>query len=412
MEDAMIINRASLDRGFCYGTVYKASFIDLVTVAGGKKPRNSKESERGDLVFERDPTKPLLARHLDSDGLPYPGQRLNEGDPFYCFRNDAEGKYVVKKYEGKEEAFVDSIKCLGNDTGSSVLNRVNICLRIQRGPSIGDKFASRAGQKGICSQQWPSEDLPWTESGLVPDIVFNPHGFPSRMTIAMMIECMAGKSGALHGLVHDATPFRFGSDEHPDNDAIRHFSDQLEMAGYNYYGTETLYSGTDGIPMTADIFFGVIHYQRLRHMVSDKFQVRSHGPVDMVTRQPIKGRRRGGGVRFGEMERDCLLSHGSVFLLQDRLFHGSDKTRVKVCVDCGSLLSPRVMFPTAKDGEKENRNFVKPSALQFREHKAECVTCKSGVASVRDLNMPYIFCHLVSQLAAVNIKVKINTKFE
>merc|ERR1711992_527991 len=140
--------------------------------------------------------------------------------------------------------------------------------------------------------------------------------------------------GTMHGLCYDATPFRYVSDDLKDNDAIDHFGQQLEAAGYNYYGTEVLYSGTDGIPMTADIFFGVIHYQRLRHMVSDKFQVRSQGPVDMVTKQPIKGRRRGGGVRFGEMERDCLL------------FHGSDKTRVKVCIKCGSLLSPRVTFPT------------------------------------------------------------------
>ena len=125
--------------------------------------------------------------------------------------------------------------------------RVNISLRVPRPPSIGDKFASRAGQKGICSQQWPQEDLPWTESGLVPDIVFNPHGFPSRMTIAMMIENMAGKSGALHGLCHDATPFRFGSDDLKDNDAIDHFGKQLEAAGYNYYGTEVLYSGTKGV---------------------------------------------------------------------------------------------------------------------------------------------------------------------
>merc|ERR1712110_1259948 len=182
------------------------------------------------------------------------------------------------------------------------------------------------------------------------------------MTIAMMVECMAGKSGAVHGHVHDASPFKF-SDE-TDNDAIDFFGKQLEEAGYNYYGTETLYSGTDGIPMTADIFFGVIHYQRLRHMVSDKFQVRSQGPVDMVTKQPIKGRRRGGGVRFGEMERDALLSHGSVFLLQDRLFHGSDKTRVKVCIKCGSLLSPRVKIPSGKNLQNSG---------QFHEHKAECV---------------------------------------
>lgn len=112
------------------------------------------------------------------------------------------------RYEQKELVFVDSIKLCGNETGSLEKVRVCISFRIPRNPSVGDKFASRAGQKGICSQKWPCEDLPWTESGLVPDIVFNPHGFPSRMTIAMMIECMAGKSGAIHGMVHDATPFR------------------------------------------------------------------------------------------------------------------------------------------------------------------------------------------------------------
>merc|ERR1712020_854420 len=118
--------------------------------------------------------------------------------------------------------------------------------------------------------------------------------------------------------------------------------------------------------MPSDIFFGVIHYQRLRHMVSDKFQVRSQGPIDMVTRQPIKGRRGGGGVRFGEMERDALLSHGSVFLLQDRLFHGSDKTRIKICVGCGSLLSPRVSIAKGKKSKHKCRSSSKIPRIQIR----------------------------------------------
>lgn len=195
---------------------------------------------------------------------------------------------------------------------------------LQRNPSVGDKFASRAGQKGILSQKWPAEDLPFTETGLIPDIVFNPHGFPSRMTIAMMIETMAGKSAALHGLVHDATPFRFSE----KNTAIDYFGQLLNAGGYNYYGTERVYSGIDGREMTADIFMGVVHYQRLRHMVSDKWQVRSTGAIDNVTHQPVKGRKRGGGVRFGEMERDALIAHGASFLLQDRLLHCSDKISV------------------------------------------------------------------------------------
>jgi DNA-directed RNA polymerase I subunit RPA2 len=171
---------------------------------------------------------------------------------------------------------------------------------------------------------WPSEDLPFTESGLIPDILFNPHGFPSRMTIAMMIETMAGKTAAMRGEVHDATPFVF--DE--QNTAIDYFGKQLADCGYNYFGTERMYSGVDGRELKADIFFGVVHYQRLRHMVSDKWQVRSTGAIDLLTRQPMKGRKRGGGVRFGEMERDALIAHGASFLLQDRLLHCSDKTTV------------------------------------------------------------------------------------
>lgn len=139
----------------------------------------------------------------------------------------------------------------------------------QRKANIGDKFASRAGQKGICSQKYPAEDLPFTESGLIPDIVFNPHGFPSRMTIAMMIEAMAGKSAAIHGLAHDATPFRFSE----KNTAIDYFGKMLQAGGYNCYGTERMYSGVDGREIVADVFFGVVYYQRLRHMVFDKWQV-------------------------------------------------------------------------------------------------------------------------------------------
>ena len=121
------------------------------------------------------------------------------------------------------------------------------------------------------SRLWPVEDMPFTESGMVPDILFNPHGFPSRMTIGMLIESMAGKSAALHGLCHDATPFIFSE----ENSALEYFGEMLKAAGYNYYGTERLYSGISGLELEADIFIGVVYYQRLRHMVSDKFQVRT-----------------------------------------------------------------------------------------------------------------------------------------
>ena len=179
----------------------------------------------------------------------------------------------------------------------------------------------------------------------------------------------------------------------PDNEAIDYFARQLEQAGYNYYGTETLYSGFTGVEMKAEIFFGIIHYQRLRHMVSDKYQVRSTGPIDCVTRQPVKGRKKGGGVRFGEMERDSLLSHGATFLLQDRLFHGSDKSKASLCVGCGSFLSPRLQ--TAESAVADSSRPV-------------CVVC-STADTVQDYEVPFIFLHLVKELASINIKVKLGS---
>ena len=386
MEDAMIINKMSFERGFCAGMIYKAEFVDLREKAGKRK--GDKSDDVG-LIFCRDPAKRELAKTLDPDGLPVPGVMLQEGDPMYCYYSREESKFVVVKYKYKEAVFVDHVKLCSNDTGTSAKNRVCISFRVPRNPSVGDKFASRAGQKGICSQKWPCEDLPWTSNGMFPDIVFNPHGFPSRMTIAMMIENLAGKAGAIHGLCQDATPFTFSED--PDNEAIDYFARQLEEAGYNYYGTETLYSGVSGVEMKAEIFFGVIHYQRLRHMVSDKYQVRSTGPIDCVTRQPVKGRKKGGGVRFGEMERDSLLSHGATFLLQDRLLHGSDKSRCSICIKCGSFLSPRVTF-----GNKIISDNSRPI----------CVICNDE-NSVQDYEVPFIFLHLVKELAAINIKVKL-----
>ncbi|XP_011500009.1 PREDICTED: DNA-directed RNA polymerase I subunit RPA2 [Ceratosolen solmsi marchali] len=372
MEDAMIINKASYERGLAHGMIYKSEFIEL--------------KDQTDY-FIRDSNNSNLFDKLDPDGLPNPGTIIKEGDPYYCFFNGDKKSFQVGKYNGKEDVYVDNVKLCGG-LENSMNRKACITFRIPRNPNVGDKFASRAGQKGICSQKWPMEDLPFTETGLIPDIVFNPHGFPSRMTIAMMIEVIAGKSAALHGLVHDATPFRFSENE----TAVDYFGNLLEQGGYNYYGTERMYSGIDGREMTANIFFGIVHYQRLRHMVSDKWQVRSTGPIDVLTRQPIKGRRRGGGVRFGEMERDSLISHGCSFLLQDRLFHCSDKTTTLVCKTCGTLIGPVMEL------------FVNKTILG--EKKMRCRLCKDN-GNLGEIDIPYIFKYLVTQLTSCNINVKI-----
>ncbi|XP_018361298.1 PREDICTED: DNA-directed RNA polymerase I subunit RPA2 isoform X2 [Trachymyrmex cornetzi] len=369
MEDAMVINKSAYERGFGHGTIYKSEFVDL----------NDKKS-----YFARDPERPDLEKTIDIDGLPRPRIIIKEGDAYYSYYDTDNAQYVIGRYRSTENAYIDNVKLCG------ILNnqdprRACITFRIPRNPTVGDKFASRAGQKGILSRLYPVEDLPFSETGMVPDIIFNPHGFPSRMTIAMMIEVMAGKSAAIHGLVHDATPFRF--DE--ESTAVDYFGELLELGGYNYYGTERMYSGIYGCEMNASIFFGIVHYQRLRHMVSDKWQVRSTGPIDLLTRQPIKGRRRGGGIRFGEMERDALISHGCSYLLQDRLFHCSDKITTLACHKCGSLLGPELIVTNRSDDDDKR-----------------CRLCGEE-DTVDEIEIPYIFKFLLIQLASCNINIKL-----
>ncbi|XP_006005108.2 DNA-directed RNA polymerase I subunit RPA2 [Latimeria chalumnae] len=383
MEDAMIVNKSSWERGFAHGTVYKTELINL-----------DEKIKQGDdnLVFGAKPGDKRTMQKLDDDGLPPIGSILQYGDPFYSYVNLNTGDSFVMYYKSKESCVVDNIKICGNDTGTGKFKCICITMRIPRNPTIGDKFASRHGQKGILSRLWPAEDMPFTESGMVPDILFNPHGFPSRMTIGMLIESMAGKSAALHGLCHDATPFTFSE----ENSALEHFGEMLKAAGYNFYGTERLYSGISGLELEADIFIGVVYYQRLRHMVSDKFQVRTTGARDKVTNQPVGGRNIQGGIRFGEMERDALLAHGTSFLLHDRLFNCSDRSVAHVCVQCGSLLSPLLEKPP-------------PSWSSIRHRKHHCTICNQ-TDTIDVISVPYVFRYFVAELAAMNIKVKLDIK--
>uniref|UniRef100_A0A3Q3J2Z8 DNA-directed RNA polymerase subunit beta n=1 Tax=Monopterus albus TaxID=43700 RepID=A0A3Q3J2Z8_MONAL len=382
MEDAMIVNKSSWERGFTHGCIYKTELVDLSDKVRGEDS----------VVFGTKPGDPKVNEKLDADGLPHIGSTLHYGDPFYSYVNLNTGQTFISYYKSQEACVVDNIKICSNDSGSGRFKRVCITIRVPRNPTIGDKFASRHGQKGILSRLWPAEDMPFTESGMTPDILFNPHGFPSRMTIGMLIESMAGKSGALHGLSHDATPFTFSE----ENSALEYFGEMLRAGGYNYYGTERLYSGLSGQELEADIFIGVVYYQRLRHMVSDKFQVRTTGARDKVTNQPVGGRNIQGGIRFGEMERDALLAHGSSFLLHDRLFNCSDRSVAQVCVDCGSLLSPLLEKPP-------------PYWSATRHRKTVCTLCGKS-DSIDSVSVPYVFRYFVAELAAMNIKVKLDVK--
>ncbi|KAL6124662.1 hypothetical protein ACLB2K_077174 [Fragaria x ananassa] len=341
---------------------------------------------------------------IDSDGLPYVGQTINPDEPYYSTYDEVKGAIRTTKRKGSEPAIVDYVAI----DGKKHLQKVNIRFRHPRNPIIGDKFSSRHGQKGVCSQLWPDIDMPFSGvTGMRPDLIINPHAFPSRMTIAMLLESVAAKGGSLHGKFVDATPFANSEkkvNEETDGEKSKTLVDELgemlKVKGFNYYGAEVLYSGVYGTELTCEIFIGPVYYQRLRHMVSDKFQVRSTGMVDQVTRQPIKGRKRGGGIRFGEMERDSLLAHGAAYLLHDRLHTCSDYHIADVCSLCGSILTTSSVQPQVPVREI-------PGMPPMRApKKVTCHACKTS-KGMETVAMPYVFRYLAAELAAMNIKLNL-----
>jgi DNA-directed RNA polymerase I subunit RPA2 len=419
MDDAMIINKSAHERGFGHGTIFKTKVLELEA----KKTRGKAIGKLfgfcpGSTISEE------ISERLDLDGLPFIGTKVQEGDIIGCWHTvslAADGSYENRdglnhyfKYEDNEVAFISEVRLIGSEAGNEPCQAISIKFRIPRSPVIGDKFSSRHGQKGVCSQKWPSVDMPFSESGIQPDIIINPHAFPSRMTIGMFVESLAGKAGSLHGIPQDSTPWRF--DE--ENTASDFFGHQLKAAGYNYYGNEPMYSGITGEEFAADIFIGVVYYQRLRHMVNDKFQVRTTGPVQPLTRQPIKGRKRGGGIRVGEMERDSLLAHGCAFLLQDRLLNCSDYTQSWICRGCGLFTSVQpAVNPMHIRGKPSPKGIVQMRCRRCAKPatglESKSVIWEDGKGNkyvggedTTVVAIPYVLKYLDVELAAMGIGMK------
>jgi len=422
MDDAMILNKYAHERGFGFGTIYKVKKIELEEDI--LKSRSTRTATR---LFGYAPGGhvPAFKRtKLDDDGLPIVGLMVEEGDNIAAYHHvewdpatmelkNKDGITHYHKYKDSEKAFVEEVRIIGSEEGNAPNHIISVKFRIPRSPVIGDKFSSRHGQKGVCSQKWPTKDMPFSESGIVPDVIINPHAFPSRMTIGMFVESLAGKAGALHGFAQDSTPWQF--EDKKGNTAVEYFGEQLAAAGYNYYGNEPMYSGITGKELAADIYVGVVYYQRLRHMVNDKFQVRTTGPINSMTGQPVKGRSKGGGIRVGEMERDSLIAHGTSFLLRDRLMNCSDYTKTWICRKCGSFLSTQ---PTVGSGYETKRMGTGIVRCRKCSRPAEAWTLKSETwedgqgqrwvagDDVTVVAVPGVLKYLDVELAAMGVVMK------
>ncbi|XP_010043725.2 DNA-directed RNA polymerase III subunit 2 [Eucalyptus grandis] len=389
IEDAIVMNKSSLDRGFgrCivmkkYSAVnqkYENGTSDRILRPPRKDDRN-KKGENPD--WER-------MQILDNDGIAAPGEIIRpndvyinkespiitKGNPKLGGLKDSDYKPSRQTFKGAEgESCVVDRVTLSSDKNYNL--SIKFMIRHTRRPEVGDKFSSRHGQKGVCGTIVQQEDFPFSERGICPDLIMNPHGFPSRMTVGKMIELLGGKAGVSCGRFHYGSAFGEPSGH---ADRVEAISETLVKHGFSYNGKDFLYSGITGCPLQAYIFMGPIYYQKLKHMVLDKMHARGSGPRVMLTRQPTEGRARNGGLRVGEMERDCLIAYGASMLIYERLMLSSDPFEVQVCRACGLL-----------------------GYYNYKLKTGICSSCKNG-DNISTMKLPYACKLLIQELQSMNI---------
>ena len=332
-EDSIIFNKGALDRGLFAATVYHTEKDEDKKVYGDEeircRPDKNKTKGMKFANYEK----------LRDDGLMPENTLIENKDviigkviPIKENKNDHTKiiKYAdqSRSYRTNEETYIDKNYVDRNGDGYTFCK---VRIRTHRKPVIGDKFSSRHGQKGTIGVILPEEDMPFTSSGIRPDVIINPHAIPSRMTIGQLKETLLGKVLLELGLYGDGTSF---------NDlSVKSIKEELLKCGFEGHGNEIMMNGMTGEQLESSIFIGPAFYQRLKHMVNDKQHSRSFGPMVVLTRQPAEGRARDGGLRFGEMERDCMVSHGASRFTRGRIYNASDKFSVHVCNKCGMISS-------------------------------------------------------------------------
>ncbi len=386
IEDAIVLSKSSVDRGLCRTFFYRVYESESKQYPGGMRDNfvipNADENIRG-YKGEK------AYRLLEDDGVIAAESNVSGGDILIGKTSPPRFMEEYKEFETSgpyrrdtsvgvrpsETGTVDTIVMTQSSDGGKLYK---IRVRDMRIPEIGDKFASRHGQKGVLGILAKNEDLPYTEQGITPDVLINPHAFPSRMTVGMLMESITGKAAALRGKKFDGSAFV--------GEKIDTVHEILEKSGFKYSGKEKMYDGRTGKAFEVDVFLGVVYYQKLHHMVADKIHARARGQVQMLTKQPTEGRARGGGLRFGEMERDCLIAYGASMILKDRLLDESDKADMLVCERCGL-----VAYHDAK------------------QRKYVCKIC-ADKAIIASVSVAYAFKLLLQEMQSLNIAPRLLIK--
>jgi DNA-directed RNA polymerase II subunit RPB2 len=336
-EDSIIVNQSSLDRGLFVASTYK-TYRDEE-----RKNQSTLDDEKfcKPEIYNPDGTIKTSGMKfgnyslLDENGFVRIGSYVQENDVIIGKvipvrqENEKDPKYKSSSMTIKqnESGYVDWVYINRNGDGYRFCK---VRVRTERIPVIGDKFSNRHGQKATIGIVIPQEDMPYTRDGIVPDIIINPNGITSRQALGQLVEGLFGKFGCLKACEVDSTPYR--------DINVDELSQMLEeYTGYHRSGNEVMYNGKTGEMIHTSIFLSIVFYYRLKHMVDDKMHSRDHGPMQLLTKQPSEGRARDGGLRFGEMERDCMLGHGTIQFLKERMFDNSDKYLFYVCKECGAI---------------------------------------------------------------------------
>jgi len=359
-EDSVILNKSAIDRGLFTSTTYK-------TIMEEEKKRGNSDFECICLPKYQYRNRNYDYSLLDDKGLickkniylkkgvviiGKTSNKVKKGDK----NKDIQTSDVSVSIKQGDEGYLDSVLDTMTNEGIRV---IKIRIRIPRIPEIGDKFASSTAQKGTCGMIYRQEDMPFDKNGITPDLIINPHAIPSRMTINMLIEMCFNLIGCKLGIEMDATPFKHDNIE-------KELSDWAEKTNLGSYSS-TMFSGLTGDRFPEKIFMAPCFYQRLKHMVIDKIHARVAGPLDTLTHQPVAGRARDGGLRFGEMEKDCMLSHGSTRILKECLFDKSDKYTIPICMDCGNVPNKRIYCNNCEDNNIEIKNMPYATKLLYQE---------------------------------------------